>query len=128
MNAYEAYLMNTAVVNMKEKNKYDSQFFLFVFISNWIQWGLVCPISKDLDALEISGIIMHDITAGENIFAFALVLFIVGDNTHHTELCLSKVSRTVCSYRRCVWQADSQSPSFNNFTSFQITINDFFAT
>ncbi|ORE04237.1 hypothetical protein BCV72DRAFT_337436 [Rhizopus microsporus var. microsporus] len=50
-------------------------YFSFVLISNWMQWGLTCPIFQGLDAL--------DITVSENILAFTPVLFISIQRAYH---------------------------------------------
>ncbi|KAG1169651.1 hypothetical protein G6F70_008188 [Rhizopus microsporus] len=60
-----------------------------------IQLELAYPNSQDLDALEISGITMHDITVDKYTLIFVPSLFIVGDNVRHAEFCLSKVSHAV---------------------------------
>ncbi|CAO3677827.1 unnamed protein product [Rhizopus microsporus] len=69
--------------------------FSFALMPYRIQLELAYPNSQDLDALEISGITMHDITVDKYTLIFVPSLFIVGDNVRHAEFCLSKVSHAV---------------------------------
>lgn len=125
-NPYETFLMNIAAMELKERNKYDNQFFICTH-TKLNAMEMVCPISQDLEVLEKSGMIMYDVLSGESVLVFAPVLFLAGDNVRHAELCLSKGSRATCPCRRCFWQVDPQPSRNNNFATFDITMNDFSA-
>ncbi|MGO3048198.1 MAG: hypothetical protein ACTIHF_06790, partial [Streptococcus thermophilus] len=125
-NPYETFLMNIAAMELKERNKYDNQFFICTH-TKLSAMDMVSPICQDLDILEKEGIMMYDVTLDETVLVFAPVLFLAGDNVRHAEFCLSKGSSAMCPCRRCFWQADPQPSRHNGFAPLRLTMDDFIA-
>ncbi|KAL0582211.1 hypothetical protein ABG067_007970, partial [Albugo candida] len=77
-NAYDSWIMNFAAMCLKDRNKYENQYFVTTHhaLSAVETAG---PIVKNLQKLE-KGVIMYSKEFDEKVLVFAPVLFISGDN------------------------------------------------